>query len=722
MIGAWDGAPAGERVGHESTGKGGLFRDERGITTLSMSVSIFLCMALIFTSAQLYRVSSASAEVQEVADAAALAASNEVAEYVAAVNVCDASILSLTLLSGTLFGLGVVAACIPPTAALSEKLIEAAKQILDKRDRFHDGAVKGLNALQKLLPFLAAANAMGVAAANNSGAMDASYFGIAALVPFEGVPLGSTTDDKLVDLRDSIDGSIDDIREGSKEAEEAAKKANDAKERAFRYDCGSAPGACMYERAGKLSEIGNDDNVLYTNVDAWSFQVPLKRIRAYYASRKSDPIATSGSIESRADSALRKRFYEYASKEFATAYIEDAEGAFSYNLPRLFKNTAEMKATELYTEVRYPVTQSGATLTMHAWSGCPKAAGYVRLGSISEMDAGSFTLCPSCEFRVSSMGSVASASTNVSNGFEHHYAGFRQAVEDYADARSELDPLANAVKEKVQPLFDMLKDALKDAIAKRLKADPPGKYGAIAMVVNTAKPPADTGFQSLFVASGSTLGATAAVSGSTLLKDASSDGSSVITRIAGNLVEDVPVLGNFTDIVTSCWTAMLRAYSNGQATLNRAIEDGLNSFSTTTASGLGTWVSASLADLISTLGLEPADIDPRMPVLVNTGNVACDDGAFSTNFMKVKQGAMSASTSSTGSFSSLATLASASIKEKVESSWANVTTFTDPTTGEAYTIEWALPDIGGSAGTLLDQSLARMQQDAAQLDPVRSWQ
>lgn len=105
-----------------------LFRDEEGITTIGMSVSIFLCIALIFTSAQLYRISSASAEIQEVADASALAADNEVAEFVAAVNVCDAGILSLTLLSGTLFALGVVAACIPPDSSLVGKAHRGRRQ------------------------------------------------------------------------------------------------------------------------------------------------------------------------------------------------------------------------------------------------------------------------------------------------------------------------------------------------------------------------------------------------------------------------------------------------------------------------------------------------------------------------------------------------------------------------------------------------------------------
>ncbi len=42
-------------------------------------------------------MSSASADIQNVADAAALAAENEVAEFMIAVRVCDAVVLSLSL-------------------------------------------------------------------------------------------------------------------------------------------------------------------------------------------------------------------------------------------------------------------------------------------------------------------------------------------------------------------------------------------------------------------------------------------------------------------------------------------------------------------------------------------------------------------------------------------------------------------------------------------------
>ncbi len=699
-----------------------LFRDEEGITTIGMSVSIFLCIALIFTSAQLYRISSASAEIQEVADASALAADNEVAEFVAAVNVCDAGILSLTLLSGTLFALGVVAACIPPTAALSEKLIEAADETMDRRDSFYDGAVKGLNALQKLLPFLAAVNAAGVAEANNTGAMDSSYFALAALIPQEGVKFESLADGKLAALSGSIDENIDDIREDSAKAEEAAKRANDAKLRAFMADCGSAPSACMYERAGRLSKISEEDNALYTNVDAWSFQVALKRIRAYYASRTMEPIASSGSIESRADSAIRKRFYEFAYEEFESAFIDDSEGAFSFELPALFKNTDQMKQTKLYTEACYPVTQNGSERTMHAWSGCPKASGASRMGSISEMDSATFSTCPSCEFRVSSMGNVAAASTNISSGFEHHYEAFREAVEEYAQARAEMDPLTQAVKDKVNPIFDAIKDVFKDAAAKRLIPDPPGKYGAIAMVVNTAKPPADSGFESSFINSGATLGTTAAVSAATLLKDDGSGGSGIISRIIGNMVGDIPVLGGFADIVADCWTGLLRAYENGQDSFNDAVESGLDSFSTSTSSGLGTWVSDALRDMVKEVGLQPADIDPRMPVLVNTGHVAIDGSTFSSSFAKLKQSSLAGSSPATGVFSSLASITGGTIKDRTDDAWVNVSSFSSSDTGRDFTIEWVLPGFGDSGSGLVDSAIASLQQGISSLDPVRSWQ
>ncbi|MFR3090641.1 MAG: TadE/TadG family type IV pilus assembly protein [Eggerthella lenta] len=64
------------------------FHDEEGMTTVGVVLSLLVTLALVFSAGQAYRVGSASSEVQNVADAAALAAQNEVGEFMIAVRVC----------------------------------------------------------------------------------------------------------------------------------------------------------------------------------------------------------------------------------------------------------------------------------------------------------------------------------------------------------------------------------------------------------------------------------------------------------------------------------------------------------------------------------------------------------------------------------------------------------------------------------------------------------
>lgn len=85
------------------------WRDEEGMTTVGVVISLLLTLALVFSSAQVYRVQSLSSKTQSVADACALAAGNVVGEFMVAVRVCDAVALSMTLTSLTSTGLGIVA-------------------------------------------------------------------------------------------------------------------------------------------------------------------------------------------------------------------------------------------------------------------------------------------------------------------------------------------------------------------------------------------------------------------------------------------------------------------------------------------------------------------------------------------------------------------------------------------------------------------------------------
>ena len=77
-----------------------IFRDEEGSTTAGMAVALLVTLSLLFSAAQVYRIHAAGAEVQEVADAAACAALNPVAEFMVAVRVADAAQAVLALNGG----------------------------------------------------------------------------------------------------------------------------------------------------------------------------------------------------------------------------------------------------------------------------------------------------------------------------------------------------------------------------------------------------------------------------------------------------------------------------------------------------------------------------------------------------------------------------------------------------------------------------------------------
>ena len=95
-----------------------VFRDEDGFTTLGAVLALLIALSLLFSAAQVQRLNAVSAQVQDAADAAALAAQNEVAEFMVVVRVCDAVSLTMSLTGLAATGLGVVALCTPVTAPL----------------------------------------------------------------------------------------------------------------------------------------------------------------------------------------------------------------------------------------------------------------------------------------------------------------------------------------------------------------------------------------------------------------------------------------------------------------------------------------------------------------------------------------------------------------------------------------------------------------------------
>lgn len=244
-----------------------LFKKDDGFTTLSVVVSLLLTLSLIFSTAQVYRISSASADIQNVADSCSQASENQVAEFMILVRLSDSVVLSLSLGGIICAGLGTVAMCTPVTAGASEFLLEASKKMFDARDSFANKSAKTLNEIQKALPFLASVKAFQVAKANNGGTFNANYISLALLMPGEGVTIEPGNINEAKGVLEEINANSDEIKQAAREADEAAQKANEAKVRAFMADCGCNPNYCMYERAKNKAYLTGADNPLYNSPD-----------------------------------------------------------------------------------------------------------------------------------------------------------------------------------------------------------------------------------------------------------------------------------------------------------------------------------------------------------------------------------------------------------------------------------------------------------------------
>jgi hypothetical protein len=615
------------------------FFDEEGFSTIGVVLALLLSLALIFSSAQVYRICTTSSSIQETADAAALSAENVVAEYYIAVRICDAVVLSMNLTGSIAMGVGVAALCVPASSGIGSRLIAAGERIFQSRDSFVRTAEGGLNKVQRALPFLAAVSAASVVKANADADGAAGYFGFALLLPQAGEEVAVDGVGSSRELVSQVEGSQGQLTEAARKAEEAAQRANQAKERAFLADCGNNPGYCMYERARKLAVLADEENPRYQTVDAWNFSVALRRAQAYYPARLAKEEPLDDSVEEQSNSALRKRFYRYASDQVSHGFVVENGDSFSARFPLLPRNTDEMRQTALYTETVYPITESHGKKTMHAWAGCPRAGNPVAVGSIKDLDEGDFATCDQCRFAPSSMGKVAAASSTIQNGFEYHYRIVAEAAREYQASRAEGAPSSKKAKRLAAGMLSELKEFLKRSAGMRIKAHPPGRYGSVSIVATTKPLSSDYGFQNSFVKGGSTLGTRAAVSGAVLASDSPTETESIISSLLNGVERDTgSLVATGTDGLLDAWSSLLFAYTKGQSALEQGLEETLNGIPLVGASGLGTWASDKLTRMIDELGLEPAKLDAPKPILSNSAHpLEQDSSAFSSRFLQVKR-------------------------------------------------------------------------------------
>lgn len=706
-----------------------VFCDEEGFSTVGMVFALLITLSLIFTAAQVYEIESTSSHVQNVADAAALAAENEVAEFSVVVRLCDALVLTMSLTGIATMGLGVAALCTPATAPLADKLIKASMDIIDARNDFARRAASGLNRFQAFLPFFSAANAASVVQANSDAAAEGEYFGFAIVLPVEGAAIEVGALDSADDLAGTVRENEARIKEAAEIAEEAASEARTEKERAFMADCGNDPGYCMYERAEHLAGLPAKDNPMYRSVDAWSFSVALKRAQAYYPARLARETPGGSSVEEQARSALRERYYRFAVEEIEKGYVRESEDTFEARFPLLPKNTEEMRATRLYTEAVYPMTIDGeGAAVMHAWPGCPGASdgGSAGTGSIAQMEEGSLATCSKCGFTAASLGKVASASTSIDNGFEYHYNIVAEAADAYQKAREKARPSVEEAKTLTRDLLDEVGTALSDAASYRIESQPPGRYGAVAFVADLADVSASARFPSSFVKGGATVGARAAVSAAALANDDPSEGESVIAALLDNV--DAGVATGPLGIVLDLWSSLLTCYADGMESLGKGVGDALSRMPLASESGLGTWAASAFSDVVDSLGLSPAKLDSPKPVLVNTAHVlAADASGFSSALLAAKEKCVALGDAAGADlFSTALSVFEASALEALDGFERGIEIAVIEPFGEAgpsIPLTIVLPPaVTSAAGRAVQGSIDRMRTVYAQVGGVRRWE
>ncbi len=603
------------------------FLEEDGYTSITVGLALVVSLVLMFGLVAVQWSSSKAADIQNVADAAALSGEQDVKAFTTVAQVSDACVLTLGLTGMFVLGAGLITSAVPGLQEAGVSLTKAGAKILKSRSDFAKSAASGLEKLEKLLPAAIAINAFATTAANSEGNLN--YLGTG--IPFPESSLSQYDLGDSLDTKD-LEEKSDALAKKSAEAEANQKEMKEAQERAWRADCIDDP-YCMRSRADSLAHLSPAQNPHYAIPDNWSFGVALSRSRAYYQARAALETAATSSVEEQSNSAMRKAFYQFAAKEMqAGYYIENADGTVSLSLPDLPHNTEETKASKLFSETTWPKSSEGGQSILHAYSACPGAHGLSGSATLSEAESVGFGLCSVCQFDVAAMGKTASASTNINNGYEHYWRIVVEESKKYQDAKNKYEQEMKEMKGLAEEGADAFDKAIKALGVKRPRICPPGAWGVIGVVVRgeTDLPQAlETAFSKT-----QPLPEGVAIAGATLAVDANSAENTVLARFfegtkAADATEDEDfggALGSIFDGICGVWSSLLVGYQAGFGKISdvgNSLFDGLRAAA---AGPLAGWLSNKLSSIVSALGLEPADLRLRKPVLCNTQDILSKDG------------------------------------------------------------------------------------------------
>lgn len=591
--------------------------DEGAYTSVATAVALLVSVSLVFSVAAVQWTVSRSADVQPVADACAMAGQNVVAAYCTIAQVIDASVLSMGLTGMTVLGVGLVAAAIPGAQGLSVRAVTTGANILRARQRFAQSAATGLSKLERTLPYVIAANSASCVAANSGEG--ASLAGVAVAFPQQSRSSFSSLESVV--NADDVAERAERLRDATRRAEEAKARADEAKREAWQADCVDAP-SCLCSRASSLAGLAGTSNPRASTPDTWSFAMPILRSRAYYAQRLAREAPTASDIESVTDSRAREAFYEYALGEVNGAYyLTEADGHVSLSIPHLARNSNEVRGTWLYDDVRWPCTEEEEDgRTLHSTWGCPGATGEdAGHDSVAAIEAGAVRECPECRMSVHDLGAVAAISTSAKNGYEHYWQIIVEAAPRYREARNEQADAELEMRRIAQEGESAFEEALSKLGAPRPRICPPGAWGCVAVVRRASGQTVPSELTDAFLSS-QELSAGVAVSAAALAPDDATNGNDVLSHFfdaVGGAGAGGSALGN----VAGLWGRLLVAYGSRYERLRSEVDGYVSGVDGLFGGVVGSWLKGRIVHVLGALGLEPADMRMRKPVLVGTEQV-----------------------------------------------------------------------------------------------------
>ena len=598
-----------------------LFIDEEsGYTSVAVAVSLLVSFSLVFSLAAAGWALSRSADIQAVADAAALSASQATGAYSACVQVLDAAAQTLGTAGMLMVAAGMVASAVPGGQVTGAASADAGMKLLETRGHLVETASAGLSRLEEILPLLIIRRGMATIAAESTERI--SYEGIVVPYPVLGRSDFSGMDQKVDG--EGLDEATDALADASKKAEEAQKEAESSKEEAWRADCAEDP-YCLKERAAKLADLPDALNPSYPSPASWTFGAPLARARSYYAARLAEEAPQDAGVENEARSAIRSAYYRFAEEQMnAGHYEERPDGTVDMDLPALPHTADETRESALFTERVWPTSDGAGGMTIHAFAGCPAAEDGSGTASLADLEAGRVRRCEVCGLDTKAVGLVASATTNTKSGFEHWWRIIEEASKRYQKARAAMEDADAETHEaagKAQGRFDEALEVLKSA---DVTFCPPGAWGTIALVSRPAETALPEMLSGSFLAS-RTLSPGAAISAAVLAPVETEDESVLLDSVHAWEQElgepDSAVAG-----IVSVWNSILSGYGKGWKSVESVSEEIFDGIGGVFGGGAAAWLRDKLRASVSAVGLEPADLRPRRPVLTTTKHVLVQAG------------------------------------------------------------------------------------------------